>query len=156
MTAIDHNLNKVFASAINYDRDLPQYRTRGGFHQRGSVVTTPTAMLADALDRVLAQMQQSGFAFAQVAAVSGSGQQHGSAYWATGARARLRGLRGGPDGLVTQLGPAFSVPDSPIWRDSSTTAQCRALEAAVGGPQALADISGSRAYERFTANQVHE
>ena len=30
---------------------------------------------------------------------------------------------------------SFSVPDSPIWMDSSTTKQCRALEAALGGPQ---------------------
>jgi len=38
--------------------------------------------------------------------------------------------------------------------DSSTSKQCRQLEAAVGGPQRLADITGSRAYERFTGNQI--
>lgn len=31
--------------------------------------------------------------------------------------------------------------------DSSTTAQCRQLEAAVGGPRALSGLTGSRAYE---------
>ena len=37
--------------------------------------------------------------------------------------------------------------------DSSTSAECRKLEEAVGGAQRLADITGSRAYERFTGNQ---
>lgn len=49
---------------------------------------------------------------------------------------------------------AFSLPNAPIWQDSSTTRECRDLEAAVGGAQALADLTGSRAYERFTGNQI--
>jgi sugar (pentulose or hexulose) kinase len=101
-------------------------------------------------------MKAAGFPFASVAAVSGSGQQHGSAYWRVGARASLGALRaaGARGPLATALGGAFALPDSPIWMDSSTKAQCDALEAALGGPQAVADISGSRAYERFTGNQI--
>jgi hypothetical protein len=38
--------------------------------------------------------------------------------------------------------------------DSSTGAQCRALEEQLGGPQKVADLTGSRAYERFTGNQI--
>ncbi|XP_021115569.1 xylulose kinase isoform X2 [Heterocephalus glaber] len=38
--------------------------------------------------------------------------------------------------------------------DSSTTAQCRQLEATVGGAQVLSCLTGSRAYERFTGNQI--
>lgn len=41
----------------------------------------------------------------------------------------------------------FSVSDSPIWMDSSTASQCRALEKALGGAQHLASVTGSRAYE---------
>ena len=33
------------------------------------------------------------------------------------------------------LQDTFSVPDSPIWMDSSTTKQCRNLETKLGGPQ---------------------
>ena len=36
----------------------------------------------------------------------------------------------------------------------STTEQCRQLEKALGGPQAVADLTGSVAYERFTGNQI--
>jgi xylulokinase len=57
--------------------------------------------------------------------------------------------------LLSQLSPhAFSIHDSPIWQDSSTTRECRELEEIIGGPQALADLTGSRAYERFTGTQI--
>jgi hypothetical protein len=56
--------------------------------------------------------------------------------------------------LHDELAHAFSVLDSPIWMDSSTSAECKRLEDAVGGAQKLADITGSRAYERFTGNQI--
>ena len=58
-------------------------------------------------------------------------------------------------GLAEQLSPsAFTFQRSPIWQDSSTTRDCRELEEHVGSPQVLADITGSRAYERFTGNQI--
>jgi len=57
--------------------------------------------------------------------------------------------------LLSQLHPdAFSIHHSPIWQDSSTTRECRELEDSIGGPQALADLTGSRAYERFTGTQI--
>jgi len=57
--------------------------------------------------------------------------------------------------LLDQLSPnAFTFQRSPIWQDSSTKNECEALEYLVGGPQALANLTGSRAYERFTGNQI--
>ena len=38
--------------------------------------------------------------------------------------------------------------------DSSTEAQCRAIEGDIGGPAAVANRTGSRAYSRFTAAQI--
>ena len=65
----------------------------------------------------------------------------------------------GPGGysksLTSQLCPdAFSIQQSPIWQDSSTTEECKLLNESVGGEQSLADLTGSRAYERFTASQI--
>ena len=60
-----------------------------------------------------------------------------------------------PDGyLHQQLAHAFSLMDSPIWMDSSTGAECRQLEEAVGGAFVLASITGCVAQERMTGNQI--
>ena len=56
--------------------------------------------------------------------------------------------------LHQQLASAFSVQDSPVWMDSSTSEQCGLLEKAVGGAARLSEITGSRAYERFTGSQI--
>ncbi|EDL09219.1 mCG20969, isoform CRA_a, partial [Mus musculus] len=106
-----------------------------------------------ALDLILGKMKSSGFDFSQVLALSGAGQQHGSVYWKTGASLALSSLSPALP-LHQQLQSCFSISDCPIWMDSSTTAQCHQLEAAVGGAQALSCLTGSRAYERFTGNQI--
>ena len=81
-------------------------------------------------------------------------QQHGSVYWSNSAEELLGTLNPGKS-LLDQLVPrAFSISNSPIWQDSSTTRECKELEEAVGGAQALADITGSRGYERFTGPQI--
>ncbi|XP_067291264.1 xylulose kinase isoform X2 [Pseudorasbora parva] len=98
-------------------------------------------------------MRSAGFDFSRVKAVSGSGQQHGSVFWRKGARQTLNQLDPRHP-LHELLQDSFAVQDSPVWMDSSTSDQCRDLEAAVGGAQSLADITGSRAYERFTGNQI--
>lgn len=42
----------------------------------------------------------------------------------------------------------------PNWQDSSTTSECQELEAALGGPEGLAQATGSKAHTRFTASQI--
>ena len=81
-------------------------------------------------------------------------QQHGSVYWSNKAAFCLSNLDSHRT-LAGQLFPAaFSMPKAPIWQDSSTSEDCKRLEEIFGGPQALADCTGSRAYERFTGNQI--
>ena len=153
-TAITRDFKVVSSFAINYSKDLPHYNLVNGVHASSNhVVTQPTLMYLEALDLLFSRMKSKNFPFQQVAAVSGSGQQHGSAYWRKGARATLNKLAPGTP-LVKQLAGAFALPNSPIWMDSSTGAQCAALEKAMGGPEKVAAISGSRAYERFTGNQI--
>ena len=80
-------------------------------------------------------------------------QQHGSVYWSDTAESALASLD--PARPLVDLAPrAFALPNAPIWQDSSTTKDCALLEAAIGGPQPLADLSGSRAYKRFTGPQI--
>ncbi|XP_029794650.1 xylulose kinase [Suricata suricatta] len=155
VVAVDAELNVFYEDSVHFDRDLPEFGTQGGVHvhQDGLTVTSPVLMWVQALDVLLERMKASGFDFSQVLALSGAGQQHGSVYWKAGASQVLTSLS--PDlPLHKQLQACFSVRDSPVWMDSSATAQCRRLEAAVGGPRALSSLTGSRAYERFTGNQI--
>lgn len=56
--------------------------------------------------------------------------------------------------MASQIKGAFSRQIIPNWQDSSTVAECEALEAGVGGAEALARITGSKAHTRFTASQI--
>jgi xylulokinase len=154
-SVVDKKCRPVFEAAINFDADLPAYQTKGGVHQHpdGLTVTSPPLMWVEALDLLLARMQKDGLPLNRIAAVSGSGQQHGSVYLKPGTAGVLKNLDPARP-LAAQLADVFAVADSPIWMDSSTTRQCRERDAALGGAQATAKLTGSRSYERFTGNQI--
>uniref|UniRef100_A0A8C9W1B1 Xylulose kinase n=1 Tax=Scleropages formosus TaxID=113540 RepID=A0A8C9W1B1_SCLFO len=155
VVAVDEELKLVHRSRVHFDSELPEFRTRDGVHIHSNrlTVTSPPLMWVKALDVVLEKMKKEGFEFSRVKALSGCGQQHGSVYWKEGSQKLLESLHPGKP-LHEILEGAFAVPDSPVWMDSSTSEQCQRLEVAVGGAQRLADITGSRAYERFTGNQI--
>ncbi|KAJ3027201.1 UNVERIFIED_CONTAM: hypothetical protein HDU68_004251 [Siphonaria sp. JEL0065] len=117
-------------------------------------VLSPSRLFAAALDELLTTLvEQNDIKWDNLAAISGCGQQHGSVFWTKGTESLLRNLD--PDAtLKDQLESAFAIENAPIWMDSSTTEYCRCLEDHVGGPHALANLTGSRAYERFTGNQI--
>ncbi|KAG6866592.1 hypothetical protein C0991_002080 [Blastosporella zonata] len=145
----------VHESSVHFDNDLPTYgTTNGAIRGPGEgEVTSPIAMWLDAIDLLFQRLKSAGVEVGAIAAISGSGQQHGSVYWSNKAEQLLSSLDPAQS-LVSQLAPAFSLPNAPIWQDSSTTRECKELEEVVGGAQALADLSGSRAYERFTGTQI--
>ena len=151
---IDDALKGIAEEHVNFDQDLKEYRTSHGFHEgENGKVTAPTIMWVKALDLIMERIRIQGVDLSRVAALSGAGQQHGSVYWRTGANAMLKQMR--PDKFMhDELAHAFSILDSPIWMDSSTSKQCQDLEEALQGPTNLAKITGSRAYERFTGLQI--
>ncbi|MDD4871970.1 MAG: xylulose kinase [Kiritimatiellae bacterium] len=154
-TIIDSHLKVVNECSVNFDSDLPKYKTTGGVHRGkdGLTVTAPAIMWVEALDLLFQKLRKQKVPLGKVAAIAGSGQQHGSVWLKKGTLKILKSLTPSRT-LKEQLKNGFSVEDSPIWMDSSTTKQCAQREKAMGGPQAVADITGSRAYERFTGNQI--
>ena len=135
VTAIDGDCKVFFSTAINFDNDLPEFGTVNGMHAKeGGEVTSPCLMWVAALDRVFGDMQREGFPFGRVAAVSGSGQQHGSVYWGKTGQASLAALDPAQP-LAPQLAASFAHLQSPIWADSSTVS--RASKVTGGGAAAL-------------------
>ncbi len=147
----------VFEHVLQFDAEFPEYGTTHGVlvSADGKTVTAPPAMWAAALDRMAGVLASNGVDLSQVRAVTGSGQQHGSVYLSADATAALRGLDPARP-LADQIGPTLSRAVAPVWMDCSTTGECMSLTASMGGDAALARLTGSRAYERFTAAQIRK
>jgi xylulokinase len=145
----------VLDTSVNYGKDLPEYHSPHGFleHADPAVKHSDPKMWVAALDLLLERVKTGGFDLGRIAGMSGAGQQHGSVYlnaplaktaWKASAK------------LAEQLAPLLSRPTSPIWMDSSTSAECQEIAKAVGGDAQVTRVSGSRAIERFTGPQIRK
>jgi xylulokinase len=146
----------AFQRSLEYDLEFPHYGTRGGvLPARDPLTATSSPVLwAEALDRFLGMLRaESGLPLAELRAVSGAAQQHGSVY-CNGAASRHLAHLDPARPLAGQVAAMLSRPESPIWMDSSTAAECAEISQAVGGAAALARLTGSRAFERFTGPQI--
>ncbi|KAG0300736.1 hypothetical protein BGZ98_008940, partial [Dissophora globulifera] len=164
----DGHLGSHSSFAVHFDTDLAHYNTQGGVcvgrhEDTAGVVTTPVLMWVEALELVLDRMKHSDFPFERVKAISGAAQQHGSVYWSDTAQDSFKKMQATSSSslsLTEIVKDAFTVHHSPIWQDTSTVDQCREIEEFMGetsrlvGQQRLAERTGSRAYERFTASQI--
>jgi xylulokinase len=144
----------VFESSLSFDEALPHYGTTHGVLPRADprVAHSSPVMWAEALDVIMARIARSGVEVAQLAAVSGSAQQHGSVYLNSEWLQVVRALDASQP-LVEQIRGVFARQESPIWMDSSTAEECAEITAGVGSVQ-LARRTGSRAFERFTGPQI--
>ena len=147
----------VLETSLAFDEALPHYGTQHGVLPRTdpAVAVSSPGMWAEALDLMMARLATSGLDLTGLAAVSGSAQQHGSVYLGAEGGVRLSALDASKP-LAAQVAPLLSRPVAPIWMDSSTSAQCAQIAAAVGGASVLAARTGSRAFERFTGPQIRK
>jgi xylulokinase len=155
---IDYQTRKVvYDKSLNFDRALPQYKTQNGVLPNPNPLVKHSSPLlwADALDLMFAEMKKDGVALGEILAISGSGQQHGSVYFNDRAEKALADLHPAKS-LAENLQGVFSRATSPIWMDSSTSAECAEIRAALGGLKATAQKTGSDAFERFTGPQIRK
>jgi xylulokinase len=145
----------AFESSLSFDEILPHYGTTHGVLPRTdpNAATSSPLMWAEALEVMMARIAGSGLDLQQLAAISGSAQQHASVYlnetWV-----HTLGALDANRSLVEQFRSVFARQESPIWMDSTTEEECAEITASVGGADVLATRTGSRAFERFTGPQI--
>ena len=128
----------VWQHDLDYDTAFPEFGTTHGVLPNDDplVKLSSPVMWVAALETMMGRVAQSGLDLNRLSAISGSAQQHGSVYLKA-------------DGTLSR-----NV--SPIWMDSSTRDECDEITAALGGPEVLAQRTGSRAFQRFTGPQIRK
>ncbi|CAI4218798.1 unnamed protein product [Parascedosporium putredinis] len=152
---ITSDLQVVAEAKVDFDGDFKsKYDISKGVYvvPAESEVYAPVAMWLEALDLVLARLKEK-ISLGDIKGISGSCQQHGSVYWASGAEAKLAALSA-DSALVDQLKDSFSHPYAPNWQDHSTNAEVEQYNAKLGDADRLADATGSGAHHRFTGPQI--
>ena len=153
---IDPARHRIVGSAtVNFGKDLPEFGCPEGVLPDANPLVrhAPPLMWVAALDLVLKRLQEGGVPMGEIQAISGAAQQHGSVYLNSLAEGILANLDPSKR-LADQLLPALARATSPIWMDSSTSPECREIDAKVG--QRLQLDTGSPAIERFTGPQIRK
>jgi xylulokinase len=154
---IDTDQGKVVTEhSISFGQRLGHYQSPHGFlpDEDSRIRRSDPLMWVEALELLFDELKASGADLAALRGISGAGQQHGSVYL----NRSMKSVKTWSDkaSLRDQVRPLLSRLVAPIWMDSSTTAECAEISAAVGGDAAVVAISGSRAIERFTAAQIRK
>ena len=119
----------VFEDTLAFDDALPGIRHAA---RRPAAADDPSVAVSSPRDvgggarPMMARVAASGLDVGQLAAVSGSAQQHGSVYLNASATAALAATRSGTSAGRAGGAACCRAPVSPIWMDSSTAAECRA------------------------------
>ena len=153
---IDPVAGSVAAQAsVKFGEDLPQFNCPDGVLPNADplVKQSDPLLWVAALDLLFERLRKTGLDLSQIAAIGGDGQQHGSVYLNDRFIPALAALDPNRT-LADQLAPTLARPVAPIWMDSSTSAECRELDARFG--ERLQTDTGSPAIERFTGPQIRK
>ena len=144
---VNSDLKVEYIAKFDFDADSTGFPIKKGVmtNEAEHEVFAPVALWLQALDTVLGSLRTQGLDFSRVKGISGAGQQHGSVYWSSDAEELLKKLDA-KRSLEEQLACAFSHPYSPNWQDASTQKECDEFDAVLGGPEELAQATGSKAH----------
>jgi xylulokinase len=144
---VSSDLKVEYEAKFDFDADSRGFNIKKGVmtNEAEREVFAPVAMWLQALDGVLGMLKEQGLDFHRVKGISGAGQQHGSVYWNHDAERLLQSLHKDKT-LEEQLEGALSHPFSPNWQDASTQKECDEFDASLGGPEVLAEVTGSKAH----------
>ncbi|MGV9202533.1 MAG: xylulokinase [Promethearchaeia archaeon] len=155
---IDFDQKKiVYRKTVNFDKELPQYKTNKGVVtlKNDKEVHSYPLMWVDALELLFSTMKNAGIDFSQIKSIAGSGQQHGTVYLNKQFEERLQHLQ--PEQPISaQIEECLTRKTSPIWMDSSTSAQCKEIRDNLGGIKKTIEITGSNTFERFSGPQIRK
>lgn len=136
--------------------EFPEYACPNGFLANDDALVKhadPLVWVAG-LSHLFTQLKGSGIDLTRVASISGSGQQHGTVY--LNSHFLTPGQWNWRAGLVDMVKPMLSRSTSPIWMDSSTSAECAEITNQAGGNDYVQTTTGSPAIERFSGPQIRK
>lgn len=154
----DETLKALNTYNVEFDK---QFQEKYGVHkgvltnEETGEILSPVHMWLESIDYVFGMMKKDKFPFEKVRGISGSGMQHGSIFWAKLLAEKLDSLSS-YGSLSEALEGAFATDKSPNWQDHSTGKEIEDFEKVAGGPDALAERTGSRAHYRFTGLQIRK
>ncbi|KZV62085.1 actin-like ATPase domain-containing protein [Peniophora sp. CONT] len=152
-TIVDENLELVGVEAVDFDTELSEYQTQGGiFTTPGDAYTTPVDMWVKALDFLLEKVGSNHDA-SRIKAIGGSAQS-ALVWWKANPASAFPPLDSRLP-LHSQLSPsAFSLANTPIAQDTFSHSHALQLEAALGGPDQMANRVGTASTPSLVAAQL--
>ncbi len=126
----------VYIDAVNYDNDLPQYKTHNGTIpdlSKGASESDPR-MWIDAVKLIFQKLTRTAVPIDKIRCISVSGQQHGLV-------------------ALDSLGN-LACFRSKLWNDFSTQEECDLLTAAVGGKTVMIEAIGNSQKTGYTASKI--
>mmetsp|Transcript_28675 Transcript_28675/g.61058 ORF Transcript_28675/g.61058 Transcript_28675/m.61058 type:complete len:553 (+) Transcript_28675:32-1690(+) len=154
---VDASLKIVYSSRVQFDADLPEYKTTDGcMRGKDGRVTSPSKMFVHAMELALDRLKDQGCPFDQIVGITGSAQQHGSVFLNAKGVDALAGLDAEKGTATEQLAGGFAKEESPIWMDTSCTESCKQLTEKLGGPLKVSALTGSTAQERFSGHLIRQ
>jgi xylulokinase len=156
-TVINSNLIEEYTFVVNFERDLPQYMTKSGYltNEKNEYFSNVN-MFMDALELAFSKMKEDKVEISRIKAISGCAQQHGCVFYSC-SNLDINNQFDMKKTLTENFEELniLSSKFCPIWMDCTTTKYARNLEEHFT-QEGLFKLTGNRAYERFTINQIQK